>query len=114
MIQLFKIISILKGWLSKIFLAGQHFHGVNGPLDIQVWVIPLNTRLCLWHIRIIHLIYKYSLITQHKKTMSKSTRNEKLTMVFVTQFHGHMTTKSWTTLPHIYSNIQYPPFYNAY
>ena len=46
--------------------------------------------------------------------MGKSTRNEKLELIFIRKFHGHMLPESRRPLPYIHRDIQHPSLHHSH
>ena len=68
----------------------------------------------LWSIKVITFILKHCNFTQYSKTMSKTTRNKELTMIFPCQLYRYMLTIGRRTLADINSHIQHCTLYATY
>lgn len=89
-----------------IFFTQKNLIYWHSPINPQIRVIPSNSSLTLWSIKVITLILKYDFLTQHTETMRKASGDKKLTMIFFCKLHGNMLSKSWGTFSYIYSNIK--------
>ena len=70
-------------------------------------IIPMNAGFMFRSINVVNLISKDCFIAQYQKTMGKTARNEKLTLVLSTQFYHYIFTESLAALSQVNSNIQH-------
>lgn len=92
-LPLFEEFCILQALPILILGTKQHFCGINGPFYTDGRIVKPDTGLCLRCIHIVYLIGEHSFVTEYEKSVSHSTWYEKLTLIFSTQFHGHITAK---------------------
>ncbi len=81
----------------------------DSPIDAQTLVEDGDASLGLRSIEVVALVLEDSRLAQHAEPMSKSLRNEKLTMILARELNSYMLTVRRAALTDIHSYVQHSP-----
>lgn len=102
-------IEVAEERMLRVFLAQDGIGNVQSPVDTQRHIENRNTAVSLRMIVIIALVLEHRHIRKHRKTVGKPLWNEKLPMVLLRQFHGHMLPVGRRTLADVHRHIKHSP-----
>ena len=110
-----KVFTILEGGtyisqtsLLEVLVAEDGLLHRDLPVDAQLFVHKLNAGIGLGVVEVVALVLKNSDIAEHGKAMGKTTGNEELAVIVLTELYSHMLTIGGRPLADVDSNIKHP------
>ena len=100
--------------MSRILFAQDGLVRWDAPVNTQALVQNADASIGFRMIEVVALVLKYRRFAQHRKAVSKSLRDEELTVIVLRQLYSHMLTVRGTAFTDIHRYVQHGSFHTTH
>lgn len=86
----------------------------HAPVDVETLVHERDARIGLGSIVVVALVLEHRFFGENRKTVGKTTRDEELEVIVLTELYSYVLTEGGTTLTDVYCHIQHAAARAAY
>lgn len=86
----------------------------HAPVDVETFVQKRDARIGLGSIIVVAFVLEHRFFGENRKTVGKTTRDEELEVIVLTEFYSYVLPEGGTTLTDVYCHIQHAAAGAAY
>ena len=99
--------SIGKERVALVFSTQDGIGDGDAPVDVESLVQERDARIGLGSIVVVAFVLEHRFFGENRKTVGKTTRDEELEVIVLTEFYSYVLPKGGTALTDVYCHIQH-------